>query len=131
MINKISRGEYGIHHMIIYPNLVTLREFYSRYTKKQIEENNESIQIMSFYETITSIRQALSEDHCITGVSGYEKGNISVIMDSLKYYFSQQKEYNHVKSFKMMVKSAKNLGKNGISILCDLGTFHYKDKKRN
>jgi len=60
---KLSKEEYGIHCMIIYPDLTTLREFYSCYIKKQIEENNEVVLFTPFYETTDSVRQILSEGH--------------------------------------------------------------------
>jgi hypothetical protein len=35
--NISSRANYGIHYMVIYSDLTTLREFYSYYIKKGIE----------------------------------------------------------------------------------------------
>jgi hypothetical protein len=66
--------------MIIYPNLVTLREFYTYYMYKQIRENSnnsdnntEVIPIMSFYEIPDSVRQVLSEGHTAIDVNKHEK----------------------------------------------------------
>jgi hypothetical protein len=47
--------------MIVYPNLTLLRELYSHYTHKQIEDNNEIVLINPFYETADSVRQVLSQ----------------------------------------------------------------------
>ena len=47
--------------MIIYPDLDTLRELYSNYIHKQIEESNETVLVNPFYETTNSGRQVLSE----------------------------------------------------------------------
>ncbi len=49
--------------MIIYPNSVTLRDLYSNYTHKQIEENNGVVQINPFYETTESVIQTLAEKY--------------------------------------------------------------------
>src|SRR5215212_9828412 len=38
-LDQINQAEYGDHYMIIYPDLLTLRELYSSYIHKQIEEN--------------------------------------------------------------------------------------------
>ena len=61
--NTISESEYGTHALVIYENLETLREFYSQYIKKRIEEKNEFIQLASFYETEDSVRKTLSAGH--------------------------------------------------------------------
>ena len=60
-LHQINRAQYGAHYMLIYPDLTTLREFYSCYIHKQIEENNEIVIINPFYETADSVRQVLSK----------------------------------------------------------------------
>ena len=46
---------------LIYRDLTLLREFYSNYVQKQINDN-EMIQIMPFYETEKSVRETLSKN---------------------------------------------------------------------
>ena len=47
--NTISESDYGIHILVVYEDLIMLREFYSQYVKKGIEERNEVIQLAPFY----------------------------------------------------------------------------------
>jgi|tagenome__1003787_1003787.scaffolds.fasta_scaffold19757270_2 hypothetical protein len=61
-VDKLSKIEMGFHYMIIYSNIQTLRNFYSQYTKRQIEENNEYVLINPFYETISSVKKDLYKD---------------------------------------------------------------------
>jgi hypothetical protein len=128
--SKLSKEEYGIHCMVIYPDLTTLREFYSYYIKKQIEENNEVVLFTPFYETTDSVRQILSEGHtAIEDVSTYENENFLIITDALKKYFKKDEGDETDWSFKeRMVKHAKKKGKRGFSILGDMGAFNYKGK---
>ena len=84
-LNQINQAEDGAHYIITYPDLFTLRELYSNYIKKQIEENNEMILINPFYETTDSVRQSLSKKG--VDVSKYEKEKVLVIIDSLKGIF--------------------------------------------
>ena len=51
----------GIHYLILYKDLATLRKFYSNYTKEQIEENNEFVLINTFYENTDFVRLVLYE----------------------------------------------------------------------
>ena len=126
----LSKEEYGIHCMIIYPDLTTLREFYSYYITKQLEENNEVVLFTPFYETTDSVRQILSEGHtAIEDVSKYENENYLIIIDALKKYFQKDEGDETDWSFKeRMVKDAKKKGKSGFSILGDMGAFNYKGK---
>ena len=86
-VNEISNAGYGIHYLIIYSDLVTLREFYSYYVQKQIEERNELVQIASFYENEDAVRQTLCECHRAIDVKNLEQEKSLVVVDSLKKYF--------------------------------------------
>jgi hypothetical protein len=55
----ISECDYGLHCLVIYSVLSMLRKFYSQYIPKQINDKEEIIQIMPFYETDESVRQVL------------------------------------------------------------------------
>jgi hypothetical protein len=39
------------HCLMVYPDLRTLRGIYSHYTKIQLEDNNEMVLILPYYET--------------------------------------------------------------------------------
>ena len=124
-LEQINQSEYGAHYMIIYPNLATLREIYPNYIHKQIEDNNEIVLINPFYETVDSVRQVLSQcDHGLN-VSKYEKEESLIIIDSLYEYFERQ-EPNDLFFKKSIVDYANQKGKNGLSILSDLGAYLHK-----
>ncbi len=123
-LSQINQEEYGAHYIIIYPDLFTLRELYSDYIQKQIEENNEMILINPFYETTDSVRQILSKKG--VNVSKYEKEKVLVIIDSLKEYFGQQQ--SNILFIKSLTKYAKEMGKNCLSVLGHLGAYRHKSK---
>ena len=125
-LNQINQAEDGAHYIITYPDLFTLRELYSNYIKKQIEENNEMILINPFYETTDSVRQSLSKKG--VDVSKYEKEKVLVIIDSLKVYFDQQEQQPNILFIKGLAKYAKQIGKNCLSVLGDLGAYRHKSK---
>jgi DcmR-like sensory protein len=122
-LSQLNQAEHGTHYMLIYPDLFALRELYSNYIKKQIEENNEMILINPFYETTDSVRQILSKKG--VNVYKYEREKVLVIIDSLKEYFGQQPNILFVKS---LAKYAKQMGKNCLSVLGDLGAYPHKSK---
>ena len=61
-VKKISDVRYGVHCMLIYPNLETFRQLYTRYVQKQIEIKNE-ILFNPFYETVGTVSRNLSLGH--------------------------------------------------------------------
>lgn len=127
--NTISESEYGTHALVIYENLETLREFYSQYIKKRIEEKNEFIQLASFYETEDSVRKTLSAGHVSIDVDKWEKlENSLMIMDSLKKYLGNESQRSGNNSDKNLVGYAKEKGKAGVSILGDMGPFRYEHR---
>jgi hypothetical protein len=129
-VEMISNADHGVHYLIIYPDMVTLREFYSYYTQKQIEERDEVAHIAPFYETEDSVRQALSEGHRSIDVKKLEREGSLIISDSLMIYFAG--DAGNLKSslerFKKLVEHAKEIGRKGYSILEDGGSFPFKGR---
>ena len=140
----IKQAEDGSHYLLIYPGLSTLREIYSSCIKSEIECSNNIVLILSYYESPDKLRKILSDgfdskntdkDDTID-VRKYEKEGSLVIMDSLKGYFGSDHDYgvdsssNGLMTFiRQLLKSAEHLGKNGISVFADLGSFyHYNEQ---
>ena len=91
LANQISESSLGLHSLIIYPDLTTLREFYSYYIQKQIEEKKELVFVNPFYETTDSVRHNLSNGYKTIDVDKYERQEKKlVIMDSLDKYLGQK-----------------------------------------
>ena len=122
-VYQIIQTEYGAHYLIVYPDLATLREMYSKYVQEQIKENNEIILINPFYETTDCVRQILSKSG--VNVSKYEKEKGLVIIDSLKEYFGSKPDMLFKRN---LVNYAKQNGKKGLSIIGDIGAYTHKSK---
>jgi hypothetical protein len=131
-INQLRQAEYGDHYMIVYPDLDTLREIYLRYIKFQLEENNEIVLMIPYYETTDSVRRILSKnkeandstndnDLPYIDVQKYENEGSLIIIDSAKAYFKS--EIGLELFIQKLVKQAESLGKNGVSVLTDSGSF--------
>ncbi len=125
-LDEINQAEYGAHYMIIYPDLDTLRDLYSNYAHKQIQENNGIVLIHPFYETTDSVRQVLSEkfNDGISNISKYEKEESVMIADALEEYLGDQPLIYLKKS----LASYAEMGKNGVSVLADLGAYSHRSK---
>jgi hypothetical protein len=112
--------------------MTILREFYSYYIQKSIEEKNEVVQIAPFYETEDSVRHSLSEGHrAIKDIETLENEKSLVIVDSLKHYAKTEQKESDRPFKEMMVNHAKKMGKNGFSFLGDMGAFYFNGRTQD
>ena len=60
ILETILQADYGSHYIMVYPVLLTLRKIYSGYSKMQLENKNDIVLLLPFYETTESVRKILS-----------------------------------------------------------------------
>jgi hypothetical protein len=122
-VEKISKSEYGLHCLVIYPDLKTFREFYTQYIKIHINNKNEIILFNPFYETVGSVRQNLSMGHIYMDEYEHKSEFSLIIADSLHQYLGRVP----MAQFKdRLVNFAIGKSKDGVSILSDMGSYFYK-----
>jgi hypothetical protein len=126
----IGEGENGI---VIYPNLQTFRQIYTKYVKDQLakkEDDNSSrsneqtkpriILIATFYETTDSVKHSLSAVGVKDIQSLIDNGSL-VIVDAFSSY------YPNVSGMKKLVASlserARKEGRDGVTAMVDMGFF--------
>jgi len=122
---KLKHAREGSHYIVVYRDLSMLRKIYSQYTKRQIEEKNEIVLILSHYETIDMVRYVLSHMATID-VKQYEKQDSLLIIDSARAYFGSSIDI--ISFVKSLVNYADQIGKNGVTVLADMGSFFCYNK---
>ena len=121
ILDQLNQTEPGAHNILIYDNLITFRQIYSYYTKIQLEENNELVLLIPYYETTDAVRCILQENrYASTNVRKYEKQGLLVIIDSVRAYFCSTSIITFVER---LVKHAEKIGKNGVTGIADMGSF--------
>jgi KaiC/GvpD/RAD55 family RecA-like ATPase len=121
----LNIAEYGDHNMLVYPDLHTFRRIYGQFTKAQLDDNG-IVLLIPYYETTDSVRHVLSQLGIY--VRKCEQNRSIVIVDSVKAYFHSDID---IKSLvKTMAEDAKRMGKKGVSIIDDMGSF-FLYKKQN
>jgi hypothetical protein len=149
-VNQIQELPMGTHALMTYPDLMTLRRIYVQYVKKLLEDSNEIVLILPYYETMEMVRLALyggintngnnNFEYSEINVRKYERDGSLIIMDSLRGYFPPEKQGNNSKEDKsggnldflsylsVLLKQAERKGKNGVTVLSDMGSFHHHDQ---
>lgn len=121
MVTDLLDAKYGQHWIIIYTDLSTIREFYSLYAKRQIDDKrNGCLLISPYYETTNQVRQTLSEDGLHQSMSKYEKENILSIVDSMRLNFGKEDAMEFISRVSDYTQS---IGKEGITVLNDMGSY--------
>jgi hypothetical protein len=128
---EVGDGENAI---VIYPNLQTFRQIYTKYAKDQLakeedEKNNSKgneqskpriILIATFYETIDSVKHSLSAAVGVDAQSLIDNGSL-VIVDAFSSY------YPDIDGMKKLVASlsdrARKEGRVGVTAIVDMGFF--------
>ena len=117
-ISLLNVTEYGDHNMLVYPDLHTFRRIYGQFTRAQLDDNG-VVLLIPYYETTDSVRQVLSQFGI--DVRKCEQNCSLVIVDSVKAYFNSDID---IKSLvKTIAEDAKRMGKKGVSIIDDMGSF--------
>jgi hypothetical protein len=137
-IEHISQSGVGSHNILIYPGIEAFRKLYSIYVKRQLRDRNEIVFVLPYYETEDKVREVLSESFVDTPeeksemvndrISKYEKEGSLVIKDSVKIYTSGSHDgidKTILSLLREIVKRAENLGKSGVTIIADLGSFYH------
>lgn len=123
---ELANTPSGAHHLIVYPDLITLRQVYSAYINTALNSNNETVIVFPFYENADAVKRALRESEFNIDVTSHEKRHSLLVMDSLKGYFGSSERVLPI--VKQELERAKTMGKNGVSALGDLGSFFYRHK---
>lgn len=124
---ELRKSTMGAHALVLYPDLLTFRELYSFYIRSALYDSG-IVLILPYLETVDTVRQILSEDSANIDVRKYEKEQSLLIMDSLKGYFGLREGL--LPFILQTADFAKKSGKS-LSVLSDMGSFFYYDKKRD
>ena len=122
---ELRNSSLGTHALVLYPDLLTLRELYSFYARSALGDS-EIFLFLPYLETVANVKRVLSEDNANIDVRKYEKEQSLLIMDSLKGYFGLQEGL--IPFLLQTADFAKKSGKS-LSVLSDMGSFFYYDKK--
>jgi hypothetical protein len=129
IVEQLTTITSGDHIMLIYPDIYSFKEIYSRYCKTALE-NNEIVLLLTYYETIDNVRQSLKEIGLDTEKYEKEKA-LMIVQDITSTYFGSADDF--IFFIKIFDKRQEKRGKNGISVFADMGVFfhHQQNDKKN
>ena len=75
ILNSLLNTPIGIHQIVVYPNIEVLRETYFHYIKRLLEDNNEMVIFLPYYESAESVKKILSSFSIQSNNEDDKKGN--------------------------------------------------------
>lgn len=111
---------YGKHNVLIFGNLDILREFYSRFTKRALEDNDVVV-LLSYYEPVKNVYTFL--ENAGVNVAMYKKAHNLFVEDSVEQFFGASLDF--YKFLKILDDGAVHQGKRGVCVLASADAFHF------
>jgi len=152
-LDALEESRTGVHCLMVYPDLPSFRAIYSTYTKIQLENNNEIVLILPYYETPHMVRLVLSGMNSSNNVNSnvglfsginvekYESEGSLIIRDSLKANVDSHQEQwgdeyqkhsndttknmNLMTFLSILFRHATRRQKHGVTLLLDMGLFYH------
>jgi hypothetical protein len=125
---ELTNAAFRVHYSIVYPDLATLRKLYSSYINTALNEKNETVIILPFFETTDNVRRILEQSEFDIDVTKHERQGSLIIIDSLKGYFGSPGVMSLINQG---LEHARTLEKNGLTALGDMESFFHTHKEDN
>ena len=124
-VTQITHSRYGSHFIVVYSDLKSLRKLYTQLIKQHIEENNDLVLFLPFYETTDAVRHLLLRNK-INAIRYENEEESLIIMDAARAYFGFSIDI--ISFISSLTNHASELDKNGVSVFTDMGSFFYYNK---
>ena len=122
IIQLVCACEYGEHSIIIYPDLASFREIYTRLARSRITEYGDRVILLPHYETTKSVEQALMELD-LRAKDEISRGSLEII-DSHHAFFDPEQSFIQVVA--AMQSDAVRSGRTGAVVIADMGSFFHR-----
>lgn len=122
IMQLLCQTEYGEHNILIYPDLDSFREIYSKLTMARLKNNHDLVMLLPHYETEKSVRQSLTELE-IDVQEVINNGSLE-ILDSHHAFFDPAQRF--LDTVRGSVNKAVRSGLAGAIIIADMGSFYHR-----
>lgn len=124
ILEQLCSVEFGEHNILIYNELDSFREVYSKYIRKMLDTNN-IVLMLPHYENVECVKQVLGELE-IDVQKRQAEGSL-VILDSVKGFFGPDID-NFFSFIKILQQRIEAMSKEGLAVVVDMGSFYHLRK---
>ena len=133
VLHNSKQAIYGDHNLLVYPSLQLFEQFYTRLCIDTVLNKNQIFLLATYYQDVSQVKKKLKTAGI--DVPKYEGNGTLLILDSEIAYQNAMKtsindiekssvsDYNIMMIGALLLRRAEKLGRNGVTILGDLGKF--------
>ena len=128
IVDQLFHPSTGHHYLILYSNIESMREAYSSYIKRQMEEEPDSVILfLSYYDTTENIRTTLQSKGI--QVKELEKTGSIIILDIVKVLDNPFFEIPDIERLRELTRKLEIQFKDKtIFVIADMSVFHHLNK---
>jgi DcmR-like sensory protein len=125
--SMLANFHFGEHNAIIYPSITAFHRWLIEYCGVSFKTSNEILLILTSCDSIESLLKAL--EVIDRNINSRQKDGSLVIRESAKAYFNlANKLVDILIMIRMLLQRKTKLGKDGLTVICDLGIFFHKNR---
>lgn len=119
--------QFGEHNALLYSSITALHQLLIEYCRISLKSSNEILLILTSYDSIENLLIALRVID--SNLDSRQKNGSLVIRDSAKVYFNLADELVDIMiMIRMLLQRKRKLGKDGLTVICDMGIFFHKNR---
>jgi len=119
--------QFGEHNALLYSSITALHQLLIEYCRISLKSSNEILLILTSYDSIETLLKALRVID--SNLDSRQKNGSLVIRDSAKVYFNLADEQVDIMiMIRMLLQRKRKLGKDGLTVICDMGIFFHKNR---
>jgi hypothetical protein len=119
--------QFGEHNALLYPSITAFHQLLIEYCRISLKSSNEILLILTSYDSIENLLKALRVVD--SNLDSRQKNGSFVIRDSAKVYFNLADELVDIMiMIRMLLQRKRKLGKDGLTVICDMGIFFHKNR---
>ncbi len=123
----LANFQFGEHYALLYSSITTLHQLLFEYCRVSLKSSNEILLILTSYDSIENLLKALRVID--SNLDSRQKNGSLVIRDSAKVYFNLADELVDIMiMIRMLLQRKRKLGKDGLTVICDMGIFFHKNR---
>lgn len=119
--------QFGEHNALLYSSITALHQLLIEYCRISLKSSNEILLILTSYDSIENLLKALRVID--SNLDSRQINGSLVIRDSAKVYFNLADELVDIMiMIRMLLQRKRKLGKDGLTVICDMGIFFHKNR---
>lgn len=123
----LANFHFGEHNAVLYSSTAALNQLLIEYARFSLKSSNEILLILTSADSIENFLSTLK--NIDSDIESRRKDGSLVIRESAKAYFNLADELVDIMiMIRMLSQRKRKLGKDGLTVICDMGIFFHKKR---